>query len=528
MSLDALLKTAIETDKPSQEAKAFLGDLQGNILGNHGRQHTAHMFMTFADDKATTKNRKEFAKLTSLVTTAADQAKQKAAFKKFKTKPSAPHYNLFLTHAGYLALGIPAAKIPADAAFREGMAARGQKVLPHPTGPGQLNDPPQENWDEHLGGGEHPSDIHCMLLIADDLSQSRLKAMATAKDEDRSRVRRENNADGAARVAKRVAAVEKKLNAGILAVTGVDIGIAYKMRIEKNDEGLEHFGYMDGRSQPLFTVAQQSDEANNGINKWNPNFPPKNFIVKDPGSDKALGCGSYFVFRKLEQNVRSMKAAEANLAHKLGLDTNGLPAGTEERGGALLVGRFEDGTPLEMSCLPQNKKVPNNFTFAATSGSSTVDKCPFAAHVRKTNPRGDTQRLFNLPSDEEERSHIMARRGMTYGARVQNGKGEFLDSPSGGVGLMFMAFMSDIRNQFEFTQANWANEPRFASGFAGGPNPGIDPIIGQAAGAIPPADWEDRCQNPAKKISAALGHFVTLRGGHYYFAPSKSFLTSIK
>jgi Dyp-type peroxidase family len=522
MSLAQLLDGAIDVAATTNATKALLKDIQGNILGNHGRQHTAHVFMRFDAGKTTAARRKEFAKLTSLVTTAADQEAQKKASKSSPAVPSKPHYNLLLTHAGYQALGIPAAQIPSDAAFREGMAKRGQKPL---SGGGQLNDPPQEFWDQHLGGGEDPVDIHCMLLIADDVSANRRNAMETAQGNERSRLRRENNADGAAKVARLVSAVEKKLKAGILIVTGVDIGVAYKMRIAVGDEGLEHFGYMDGRSQPLFTKQAQDSEPFSAATKWDNRFKPKNFIVKDPGSGKEFGCGSYFVFRKLEQNVRGFKAREEDISKALKLPN--LPPGTDERGGAMIVGRFEDGTPVQESGVPLNNPVPNNFTYAATPANMNIDKCPFQAHIRKTNPRGDTERLFQAPI-EEERAHIMARRGMTYGSRVQNDDGGFLDNPSGGVGLMFMAFMSDIRNQFEFTQANWANDPNFVSGFAGGPPPGIDPIIGQAPDPLPGVEWEDRYQNPAAKAKLAVGGFVTLRGGHYYFAPSKGFLKSIK
>ncbi|MGL5796173.1 MAG: hypothetical protein ACRC06_17575 [Waterburya sp.] len=112
------------------------------------------------------------------------------------------------------------------------------------------------------------------------------------------------------------------------------------------------------------------------------------------------------------------------------------------------------------------------------------NKCPFHANIRKTNPRGESTAIG--ATLEEERSHIMARRGITYGTRNAeielNGRIiELKDKPIGGVGLLFMAYQSNFANQFEFTQVSWANNPNFVK-----PDTGIDPVIGQGEGAKTP------------------------------------------
>ena len=83
----------------------------------------------------------------------------------------------------------------------------------------------------------------------------------------------------------------------------------------------------------------------------------------------------------------------------------------------------------------------------------------------------------------------MARRGQTYGERKDDPNDDTLPRyrPTGGVGLLFMAFNSELGNQFEFTQRTWANNAGFPRFPAGDPQPGLDPVIGQ--GARPTAAW---------------------------------------
>ncbi len=72
-------------------------------------------------------------------------------------------------------------------------------------------------------------------------------------------------------------------------------------------DGIEHFGYVDGRSQPLF-IAEDLDherETTDGTDRWDPLVPLQHVLVPDPGCTHAFG--SYLVYRKLEQDVRAFK-----------------------------------------------------------------------------------------------------------------------------------------------------------------------------------------------------------------------------
>ncbi len=281
-------------------------------------------------------------------------------------------------------------------------------------------------------------------------------------------------------------------------------------------EGIEHFGYVDGRSQPLMLkelVRREADESD-GISVWNPEFPIGQVLVADNGSPVRDGTafGSYFVFRKLEQDVAAFKQ---RIEDELGEST-----GLGELAGAMIVGRFEDGTPVVLQRDDGgDNPVINNSTHA---GDPDGLRCPMHAHIRKTNPRGDIRRQFGGADDSAERSHIMARRGMTYGRR--NRVTDPSNEPSGGVGLMFMSFHRSLADGFEFTQQSWANNVGFVK-----PGTGRDPLIGQRGAAAAatlriPSAWGMR---GTATTPTTFSEFVRHRGGDYFFAPASSTLASL-
>jgi Dyp-type peroxidase family len=282
------------------------------------------------------------------------------------------------------------------------------------------------------------------------------------------------------------------------------------------DESIEHFGYVDGRSQPLFLQSDIESELKSlGIDlqkyieaklkkvdllKWDPAAPLGLVLVPDRIVGNAEDCfGSYLVFRKLEQNVRGFKEEEEKLAKALDLTGQ-----QKERAGALVVGRFEDGTPVTLQAEEKKAKpVPNDFNYGDDRDAS---QCPFHAHIRKVNPRGGTGNI------EEERMHRIARRGITYGQRQPT----LEDRPEEGVGLLFMCFQSSLANQFGLLQKIYANSPAFP-----GADTGLDPVIGQGETIIPllaqnwPRQW-----GKADVKCFPFGGFVTLKGGEFFFAPS--------
>jgi deferrochelatase/peroxidase EfeB len=250
-------------------------------------------------------------------------------------------------------------------------------------------------------------------------------------------------------------------------------------------------------------------------------------LIADPYAAPRQDCfGSYLVFRKLEQNVRGFKEREEQLARWLGLKGSAM-----QRAGALIMGRFRDGTPLTSSIVDGlSQGVPNNFTYVADADGT---RCPFSAHIRKVNPRGDMARVHGKPAasdrnpllQDQERRRRIVRRGITYGERKveprDNPRKEQM--PTRDVGLLFMCFQRSLANQFGFLQKMWANSPDFVS-----KNTGSDPIAGQHGNHPCPVEqlWP-RQWGKSEMTPFDFRGFITMKGGEFLFAPSIQFLKTL-
>ena len=445
---------------------AMLQKLQPNILKAHTREFLTVMFVQFVDAGVA---RTALKKIASTLMKSAHKHLQEVEAFHASGMPGTSYVGVGLTAKGYDFLGIPAAKRPADPSFRQGMAQAG------------LGDPAAATWDAVFH-----QDVHAVILVGDQLKAPR-----------------------DAMLAKVLALMSPitKFHATFQEGHGLH---------NKNGEGIEHFGYVDGRSQPIFLTEDIRVEQleNDGTTNWDPAFGPGRAIVPDPtGADPASQFGSYFVFRKLEQNVRKFKTEEEKLATRLGLTGDDV-----ERAGAMIVGRFEDGTPVTNQFIDGNHSpVPNDFNYDSDGEGG---KCPFFAHIRKVNPRSSGG--FEAPAGE--RLHIMARRGQTYGVRTDDpNDGLLTNKPQKDVGLLFMAFNANIAQQFEFAQNSWANNPGFPKVPAGRGAPGLDMVIGQ--GARPNIDgpklWgADFAVAGEHKVVAPVPQAVTMKGGEYFFMPS--------
>ncbi len=487
-TVDALLSTPINWHDyvGNADLRILLSDLQANILKGHGRDHSGNIFLSFGTMKAGA-IASLLQKLSTSVTSALAQLRSADAYKNSGINGGRV-ICLFLSAEGYRKLGLASA--PGDAAFKAGMRARGQAATVQfenlPPIPG-LNDPPVAQWGEGPWSPANPAP-DAMILVADDSTDS---------------------------VTDGLEAMETLVGGSGAKVLGVDRGEAQR-RVQAGGnpkgEGLEHFGYVDGRSQPLFL---QEDIAGEPALHWDPAFPPSQFIVTDPHGHSGFACGSYFVYRKLEQNVKAFKENEDQLAAALNLT-----GAAAERAGALAVGRFEDGTPVVLHCDAQAGAPGNDFNYDVDPDGL---KCPFRAHVRKTNPRGESDAKLGAVGPRGERTRIMARRGITYGQRKPRPEGADFpehDRPENQVGLLFMAYMADIAEQFEFTQAAWAGNADFVTG-----GTGIDPVIGQRANSAPShIAWHDQCSGHSGDLGFKT--HIKLLGGEYFFAPSLSFLTN--
>ncbi|GAA3583788.1 Dyp-type peroxidase [Nonomuraea rosea] len=454
VDLNNALPLAWDSATLDADTKAMLDNLQPNIVRSHVREHLSVLFVRF-NDMAEGR-----AYLRRLATTKMKSArKHLQEVRDFATgrRRGTPYVGVGISKAGYRDLGHSVEDVRkfGDKVFRDGMKRRIAEVA----------DPPVDQWER-----VYQREIHAVILIGD----AEQETVTALRDEivgdlpESARLLGEETGQG--------------------------------MRNPAGD-GIEHFGYVDGRSQPLFVRDEVDKEPKQ---HWNPAFPLSNVLVPDPFSpDPDRHHGSYLVFRKLEQNVRAFKEIEQELADGLGLTGS-----DRDRAGAMLVGRFKDGTPLTSKRTAGGGPVSNDFTFDADTGS----KCPFSGHIRKTNPRS-----FG-------RDVLMARRGQTYGERTDEPWDDSppASRPSGEVGLLFMAFNGSLVRQFEFTQQQWVNNADFEN-----PATGHDPVIGQGDRDIKvsfPKVWgKPEVSLPQGQVPQT----VTMKGGEYFFAPSLAYLRNL-
>jgi len=451
----------------------MLSKMQGNILKGHGRDYTAHLFLRFEEGQRAAALTWMGTQLAEACTSFKKQLFDRDRYNRNKVKGGL-YTAFFLTAAGYKVLGYEEHLSQfGDEAFREGMKIRG----------GYLNDPDQSHWEK---GYQH--DLHAMVLLADDDAARLIRGIRDVFD----------------------------ATAGFANIAVMENGNVLR---NENDDGIEHFGYVDGISQPLF-LKDELDKymkyhgTKEGEARFNPAADRNKVLIKDPLVEDADAYGSYFVFRKLEQNVKGFKETEKAL-------------GLGELGGAYLVGRFEDGSPVvvtdEEGLVGSGRY--NNFNYEddnpALAASAT--RCPYFAHIRKTNAR-----------KERSMDPLIVRRGIPYGTKgkVRDSDHDDDESPEKGVGLLFMCYQADIASQFEKIQ-QFANTGTTSNGGASASakdQSGIDAIIGQPAEGNSKAYqylFPSRYGKNGLYKEGNFKQFVTLKGGDYFFAPSIVFLKSL-
>ncbi|KIJ37003.1 hypothetical protein M422DRAFT_178598 [Sphaerobolus stellatus SS14] len=283
------------------------------------------------------------------------------------------------------------------------------------------------------------------------------------------------------------------------------------------EQGHEHFGFLDGISQPAvngFTTTPHPGQevVEPGVILLGESNDPNITVRPSWAID-----GSFLAFRQLEQKVPEFNQF---------LVDNPIQEGnlTAEQGSALLgarmFGRWQSGAPVDLSPLfddPELAADPNrnnnfNYTHAGFDFTSDQTHCPFSAHIRKTAPRADLSPI-------NVKNHII-RSSIPYGPEVTP---EEASSNTTTVerGLAFVAYQSALANGFHFLQQTWANNPKFINN-KNISAPGFDPIIGANKGQ--PRNTAGLDPTDANKNTTFLIDFVVSRGGEYFFSPSISAL----
>lgn len=448
-------KENVAFDGLPRNTRWFSG-LQANILKSHGRDNHALILLSFSQTQCTALR----TWLSDIPVTRFDEQLSGAEDRRKNRHEGTPEVvrSVWLSATGYAALGFRQTDLPSDRAFREGMVDRGRS----------LGDPPRANWD-----GAFQGEISCVVALAHDDAEELGKAVQELQ-----------------------ASAHHSL--GYASVLGVERGTT-----DRSSAGVrEHFGFADGVSNPVFL---RDDIRKLGPRtKFDDRARKELALVRDPLAPEAWG--SYVVLRKIEQDLRAFDKGKEALADALGLSGE-----DRRRAGAMIVGRFEDGTPLVDSANPSQTRT-NDFDYGHDPAGA---RCPFQAHARKMNDRGDGLRKGDWP--EEVRRRRIVRRGFHYGGTP----GE-VERVSEGVGLFFVSFQASIEGQFEKLQRDFANNDSYFL-----PGSGADALVGRDANSTHhkwPKKWGDA---GSRQSLPPLGDVTRLRGGAYLFAPSADFLAGL-
>jgi Dyp-type peroxidase family len=437
-----------------------VNDIQGLLLSGYGSQPSARYIFYTITDRAAAK--RWLADLTARITNGAQRGRERTQ-----------SINVALTRGGLEALGLgPATLASFSRPFIEGMAQPDRARL--------LGDEPDE-WQ--WGKTGHQIHVVVMLFAVDAATLERAQGNEQLKALD------------------------------------ADVKQVFALASQDLPGSLEHFGFLDGLSQPDLEGYRPDKYSRSGPGNI---IKPGEFILgylneygkrtsspliappdSDPhwlldGGDFGRN-GSYLVIRQIEQDVAGFWNNMRSLCPAAVADEVALAA--------KIVGRWPDGTPLAASPDHDGGDAASRNDFGFRDLDRQGDRCPIGAHIRRANPRDALLDDRDLSVTTVKR-HRLLRRGRPYGRQIADRHTDDQQER----GLVFVALNANIERQFEFVQQAWISAPSFA-----GLYDEADPLLGgrtQTAGvfSMPEADLRRRRQG-------VLPH-VKVQGGEYFFLPS--------
>jgi Dyp-type peroxidase family len=277
------------------------------------------------------------------------------------------------------------------------------------------------------------------------------------------------------------------------------------------DDGHDHFGFLDGISQPKIQEAPKADESSDvAAGEFVLGYPDgRGELQPAPALDDKSEIGkngTYVVLRQIEQDVG---------AFNRWLERHGKDQSEREALAAKVIGRWRDGRPLVDFAAPGAHPPPDAY-FDFTEDRFGL-KCPLGSHVRRANPRDDLRDSDDNDKDSADLSkkiaahHRIIRRGRIYGP-LWRPTPEQPQPDASRRGLYFMCLIASISDQFEFIQQAWVNNPSFRGLYGE-----VDPLVGASNTAL--RSFTVQAQ-PVRCRYSDLPGLTAVRGGAYFFMPA--------
>ena len=511
-------------------------DIQGNILGGFSKDFQTLLYLHITNAKAFQGWLKNFI---PLVATSSEVIAFNRLFKSLRRRrgesstAKATWVNIAFSYPGFwkMAEVVPDLLKPdfTDEAFRQGLAARSEQ-LGDETAPNKPGN--KKTWK--IGGPGNEADV--IVIVASD-----------ERDD----------------LQEEVKAIVRSLQGAHRMKHGMDHGATLPLALGLR--GHEHFGFLDGVSQPGIRGRVSADPTDVLTPRQNPNergqgkpgqdlLWPGEFVIGYPGQDpKAADIsvpgpeskagpewarnGSFLVFRRLRQEVFRLHSFLKESAQQTGIKIPSLV-------GSRLVGRWKSGAPAlrtpvkDIPALGGDDCANNNFefqgatppipkkesdfdcedhTFPTSPGDPAGQRCPFSGHIRKAYPRDDTSKDNPTVGEVTTQTHRILRRGIPFGKASKSTPERPINDGNVDRGLLFLAYQTSIARQFEFVTKNWVNNKNFKD-----QNSGHDPVIGQnnTPGQNRQREFTVTDANGKPQRLQTTTDWVIPVGGGYFFAPS--------